>query len=255
MSAVLIDSHCHLDDDRYDQIRDQVVARAQAAGVRRFVVAATTRARWSKLEEVVNRYPGSYPSYGLHPWFMDEHRPQDPAALDDWLHSHPAIALGECGLDFYRSRDDEAAQLALFRNQLEIASNHGLPVILHVRKAMDETLRELRQSRVRSGIAHSFAGSLQQAQQLVDLGFKLGIAATVAYDRAQKLREVVAKIDIDALLIETDAPDQPGPAHRGELNEPAYLVEHLAVMAELRGMDADELGAKLTANAYQLFGL
>lgn len=252
---LLFDSHCHLDDDRFDVDRDAVIGRAREAGVQHFVIAATTRARWPKLRDTANAIDGAYAAYGLHPWFMGEHQDDDLAALDAWLDANHAVALGECGLDFYRSRDDEARQFALFRAQLAIAANHDLPVILHVRKAMDETLRELRQSGVRRGVAHSFAGSLQQAQQLVDLGFKLGIAATVAYERANKLREVVANIDLDALVIETDAPDQSGPLHRGQRNEPAYLLEHLSVMAQLRGMDLGALARRLGHNARALYGL
>ncbi len=251
----LFDSHCHLDDERFDADRDAVVERARRAGVGRFVIAGTTRQCWPRLRDTASVIDGAYPAYGLHPWFMAEHQPGDAEALDAWLDANPAVALGECGLDFYRSRADEAAQYALLRSQLDIAANHDLPVILHVRKAMDETLRELRNSKVRSGVAHSFAGSLQQAQQLADLGFKLGIAATVAYDRARKLREVVAAIDLDALVIETDAPDQPGPAHRGGRNEPGFLSEHLAVMAELRGMQVDDLAGRLTRNSEALFRL
>ena len=252
---MLFDSHCHLDDERFDPDRADVVERARAAGVERFVIAATTRQRWPAVRDTAAAIDGAYPAYGLHPWFMDAHRAGDIDALDAWLDVNPAVALGECGLDFYHSRADETTQLELFRAQLELAARHDLPVILHMRKAMDETLRELRRSRVRAGVAHSFAGSLQQARQLVELGFKLGIAATVGYERARKLREVVAAIDLDALLIETDAPDQPGPAHRGERNEPGFLVEHLEVMAGLRGMDSARLGQQLTRNAQDLFGL
>jgi TatD DNase family protein len=251
----LFDSHCHLDDPRFDADRDVVVERARAAGVVRFVVAGTTRQCWPRLRDTVMGIDGAYAAYGLHPWFMREHQPGDAEALDAWLDANPAVALGECGLDFYNSRDGEAEQFELFRSQLDIAANHGLPVILHVRKAMDETLRELRRSTVRSGVAHSFAGSLQQAQQLADMGFKLGIAATVGYERARKLREVVAAIDLNALVIETDAPDQPGPEHRGARNEPGFLIDHLAVMAELRGMQVDELSRHLTRNTEALFGL
>ena len=255
MTVALIDSHCHLDDDRFADDRAEVIARAVVEGVSEFVIAGTTRERWPRVLEVVEGYPGVHGAYGLHPWFIDEHGPGDVAELDAWLGIHSAVALGECGLDFYKSREDEAAQLELFRAQLAIAVNHRLPVILHVRKAMDEVLRELRRSGVRSGVAHSFAGSLHQAQRLVGLGFKLGIAATVGYERARKLREVVARIDLDALLIETDAPDQAGPAHRGKRNEPAFLVEHLEVMADLRRMDQAELANRLNRNARDLFGL
>ena len=250
---MLFDSHCHLDDDRFDADREAVIERARIAGVDRFVIAATTRARWPKLRQTARSCAGAYPAYGVHPWFMQEHQADDVAALDAWLDANPAVALGECGLDFYRSREDEKEQLRLFRAQLDVAANHGLPVILHVRKAMDETLRELRNSVIRAGVAHSFSGSLQQAEQLLDLGFKIGIAATVGHERARKLREVVATVALDSLVIESDAPDQSGPTHRGQRNEPGFLVEHLQTMAELRGMEAQDLAEVLSRNTQHLY--
>jgi TatD DNase family protein len=253
---VLIDSHCHLDDDRFDADRDEVMRRAREVGIEKLVIPATTAVRWPKVADVASQYPGVFASYGLHPMFMGEHHAEaDLAALDAWLDAHDAVALGECGLDFYQGNDDEQEQLALFRTQLDIAANHSLPVIIHARKALDRIIAELRRSGVRSGAIHSFSGSLQQAEQLADLGFKLGIAATVGYERAKKLREVVRQIDGAALLIETDAPDQPGPAHRGERNEPAYLTEHLQTMAELRQLAVDQLATLLSDNCRELFSI
>lgn len=255
MSVLLIDSHCHLDDDRYDDDREQVIQRAQQNGVQQFVIAATVASRWPKVHKVCSEYAGMHASYGLHPMFMPEHKPDHIAALDEWLGSNPCVAVGECGLDFYSSRADEVQQLELFRDQLELASKHRLPVIIHARKALDWVLREIRQSAARSGVIHSFSGSLQQAEQLVDLGFKLGIAATISFERAKKLREVVAAIDINALLIESDAPDQSGEQHRGQRNEPGFIVDHLQVMATLRDMPPKELARQLSQNTRELFNL
>ncbi len=231
------------------------MARAHAAGVKAFIMPSTTRERWPGLRAITRDYAMVHPAYGLHPMFMQTHHPDHLQALDPWLDENPAVAVGECGLDFFHSNDDEQDQLELFRGQLNIALNHRLPVIVHARKAMDLVLREIRQSGVRSGVVHSFSGSLQQAEQLFGLGFRLGIAATVSHDRARKLRQVVSDIDVEALLIESDAPDQPGAAHRGQRNEPAFIVDHLADMAELRDIDPDSLSKQLNANAQSLFGL
>ena len=255
MAIALIDSHCHLDDDRFDNDRDQVMQRAHDQGVQQLVIPATTRLRWPKVKQISEQYPGIHASYGLHPYFMQEHKKQDVAALDEWLQQEKAVALGECGLDFYQSQDDEQQQLELFIAQLDVAANHNLPVIIHARKALDTVIAELRRSDVASGVIHSFSGSLQQAEILYDLGFKLGIAATVSFERANKLRQVVQQIDLDALLIETDAPDQPGALHRGQRNEPAFIVDHLRVMAELRSMPPESLAEHLSANCQQLFNL
>ena len=251
----LIDSHCHLDDERFDGRREEVIERARAAGVTGFVTPATTAARWPKLRQLAREYPQVSVAYGLHPWFLSQHEQAHIEQLDDWLEREPAVAIGECGLDFYRGRSDEDEQLFYFRAQLALAQRHDLPVIIHARKSLDDVLRELRRHRSLRGEVHSFGGSLQQAQQLADLGFKLGIAASIGFERAQRLREVVRQIDATALLIESDAPDQAGPAHRGEQNEPAFIVEQLTLMAQLRGQDESTLAEQLNQNCRDLFGL
>ena len=251
----LIDSHCHLDDDRLDAERDAVIAEAAAQGITRMVVPATTANRWEKIKSLCARHAGLYPAYGLHPMFIEQHQAIHLRELDEWLAREEVVAVGECGLDFYRSRVDEKWQKQLFQEQLQLADNHRLPVIVHVRKAMDDVISLLRRQGRHGGVVHSFAGSEQQARQLYDLGFKLGIAATVGFERARKLRAVVAAMPEDALLLESDAPDQPGCGHRGELNRPAYIVEHLQTMAELRQVAVEDLAAALTRNTELLFKL
>ena len=251
----LIDSHCHLDDDRYDGRRDEIIATAAAAGIRRIVVPATTASRWQKLQRICARHDGLHPAYGLHPWFVEQHQLAHLRELDEWLEREKPVALGECGLDFFDSRADEKWQRQLFVEQLQLAANHRLPVIVHSRKANDEVISLLRRHARHPGVVHSFSGSLQQARQLYDLGFKLGIAATVGFERAKKLRAVVAAMPDDALLLESDAPDQPGVLHRGELNQPAFVVEHLETMADLRQCGIEDLAAVLNRNAESLFKL
>jgi TatD DNase family protein len=255
MKTLLIDSHCHLDDARFDPDRGALLERAQAVGVTSLVVPATTMDSWPGIAVLGESYPGVHTAYGLHPMFMQQHAPQQVEALDQWLDTHPAVGVGECGLDFFHSDSDRQQQLELLRGQLQVSANHRLPVILHARKALDLVISELRRSPVASGVVHSFSGSLQQARQLHDLGFKLGIAATVSFDRARRLREVVRQIDLAALLIETDSPDQPGATHRGQRNEPAFIVDHLQVMAQLRDLPTDQLAATLNQNCRQLFNL
>lgn len=251
----LIDSHCHLDDDRFDPQRAAVIARAAAAGIGRMVIPATTANRWDKVKQLCAAHAGLHAAYGLHPWFIEQHQAAHLRELDEWLAQEQPVAVGECGLDFFSSRVDEAWQRQLFTEQLQLAVNHRLPVIVHARKSMDDVISLLRRHSGPGGVVHSFAGSRQQAQQLYDLGFKLGIAASVSFERARKLRAVVAAMPDDALLLESDAPDQPGALHRGELNEPAYIAEHLQTMAELRGCDAEDLAVILNRNAESLFGI
>ncbi len=249
----LIDSHCHLDDDRFDPDRDAVVARARSSNIAKIVIPATTANRWAKVKQVAAEYDGVYSSYGLHPMFIEQHQAMHIRELDEWLDREKPVAVGECGIDFYHSRVDEKWQKQLFNEQLQLAVNYQLPVIVHARKAMDEVISLLRKKTPVGGVIHSFAGSLQQAQQLIDLGFKLGIAATVGFERAKKLRSVVARVPEYGLLLESDAPDQPGPGHRGERNEPVYSVEHLKTIATLRNIPESELTGILRRNSYQLF--
>ena len=249
----LIDSHCHLDDDRYDIDRDQVVAQARSLNINKIVVPATTANRWPKVKQTAATYDGVFPAYGLHPMFIEQHQAAHIRELDEWLGREKAVAVGECGLDFYQSRIDEKWQKQLFNEQIQLAANHHLPVIVHARKALDEVISLIRKNSPVTGVVHSFSGSLQQAEQLIDLGFKLGIAATVGFERAKKLRSVVAKVADHGLLLESDAPDQPGAAHPGERNQPGYIVEHLKTIAELRQTSEAQLIAVLQANSLELF--
>ena len=249
----LIDSHCHLDDDRFDNDRDDVIARAKSLNINKLVIPATTANRWAKVKQVAQTYEGVYPAYGLHPMFIEQHAAMHIRELDEWLDREKAIAVGECGIDFYQSRVDEKWQKQLFTEQIQLAVNHRLPVIVHARKALDEVINLIRNNSSVNGVIHSFSGSLQQAEQLIDLGFKLGIAATVGFERAKKLRSVISKVPDHGLLLESDAPDQPGAGHRGERNEPGYIVEHLKVIAELRETSEVELTTVLQANSEQLF--
>ncbi|HBD19259.1 MAG TPA: DNAase [Arenimonas sp.] len=250
----MYDSHCHLDASEFDPDRDQVLARARAAGVTRQLVPAVDRASWPKIRSLCAADPGLRPAYGLHPMFLDRHQPGDLEELAEWLaREHPA-AVGECGLDFFVEGLDPEAQRSYFQRQLELAREFDLPVVLHARRAVDEVIASLRRVGGLRGVVHSWSGSEEQARQLFGLGFHLGIGGPVTFERAQRLRRTVATMPLEWLLLETDAPDQPDAAHRGERNEPARLPNVLAVVAELRGQDPAEIAAATSANAERLFG-
>lgn len=253
--TMLIDSHCHLDDDRYGHSLELLLADAIKVGVQQFVVPATTMKRWSIISKLNELYPCVHVAYGLHPMFMAENTLSDVDSLEQTLAENNAVAVGECGLDFFLGNDDEGAQLALFEAQLDIAKNMHLPCIIHSRKSLDRVLSILRKKNINSGVIHSFSGSLQQAKQLTDLGFKLGIAATVCFDRAKKLQKVVKEIDLGCILLESDAPDQSGPLHRGQLNRPAYITDVLKKIAELKQLDAVIIARQTVKNTKNLFNL
>jgi TatD DNase family protein len=252
---LLIDSHSHIDVDEFDGDRAAVLARARAAGVTREIVPAIAYAGFEKLRDLCVAENGLYPAYGLHPMYLGAHRPEHLDALPDWIERERPVAVGECGLDFFVEGLDVEIQRSYFQRQLEIAREHGLPVILHARRALDEVIAALRRIRGLSGVVHSFSGSEEQARQLWKLGFCLGLGGPVTYERARRLRGIAATMPLEFLLLETDAPDQPLHGHQGARNEPALLGEVCACIASLRGVAAEEIAAATSANTERLFGL
>lgn len=252
---LLIDSHCHLDADAFDHDRGAVIQRAQAAGVGAQVVPATHAGAWPGLREACASAPGLYAAYGMHPIFLEHHAISDLDALADWIRREKPVAVGECGLDYFIDTLDRDAQQFYFEAQLELAREHDLPVIIHARRAVDATIAAIRKVGSLRGVVHSFSGSPEQARQLWDLGFMIGLGGPVTYERAKRLRRLAAEMPLDQLLLETDAPDQPDAGNRGGRNEPALLVRVLEVIAGLRGQDPDEIAAATTANARRLFNL
>ncbi|MBN8716609.1 TatD family hydrolase [Thermomonas sp.] len=251
----LIDSHSHFDAPEFDADRDAAWQRARAAGVAMQVVPAVAADGWDTLRAVCTSHPGLFPAYGLHPMFLDRHRPEHLPLLRDWIARERPVAVGECGLDFFVPGLDAQAQQDYFEDQLRLAREFELPVIVHARRAVDAVIAALRRIGGLRGVVHSFSGSPEQAAQLHRLGFLLGIGGPVTYDRAQRLRRIVAGMPLEQLLLETDSPDQPGVTHRGQRNEPAFLPEVLAVVAQLRGMAPEAVAAATRDNAVRLFNL
>lgn len=252
---MLIDSHCHLDASEFEADRADVIARANAAGVAHQVVPATHAEAWPALRDVCASAPGLHAAYGLHPLFLDRHRPEHLDALGEWIERERPVAVGECGLDYFVEGLDPDAQRGYFEGQLELAVAHDLPVIVHARRAVEDTIALLRRFRGLRGVVHSFSGSPEQAAQLWKLGFLIGLGGPLTYDRARRLHRVAAAIPLEQLLLETDAPDQPDSDHRGQRNEPARLPRVRDVVASLRGVSPDEVAVQTTRNAQALFAL
>ncbi|GLQ45475.1 hypothetical protein GCM10007862_05260 [Dyella lipolytica] len=252
---LLADSHVHLDDERFDSDREAAIGRARSAGVALQVIPGTDAASWSRIHALCTTGSGLFPAYGLHPMFMHRHHRDDLATLSHWLDTQRPVAVGEIGLDFHQEGHDAQGQRDYFRQQLALAREFDLPVILHARAAMDEVTTTLRRTGGLRGVVHSFSGSEEQAEQLWKIGFHLGIGGPITYERAQRLRRIVANMPIEYLLLESDAPDQPGAAHRGERNEPSYLPDVLHCIAQLRNEDPELIAAATTANVRRLFGI
>jgi TatD DNase family protein len=251
----LADSHVHLDDARFDEDRGSVLARAHRVGVDTWVVPGVDAASWPRIRALHDANPGVYAAYGLHPMFLAEHEPAHLDALERWLADEHPVAVGEIGLDFHVEGLDADAQRHYFHRQLELAREYDLPVIVHARHALEEVIHTLRRFGIHRGVVHSFSGSEQQARQLWQLGLHLGIGGPVTYPRAQRLRRIVAAMPTEYLLLESDAPDQPGIEYRGQRNEPAFIAETLRCIAQLRGETEDTVAAATSANTRRLFGL
>lgn len=252
---MLVDSHSHLDSDEFDQDRQVVLERARAAGVTRHILCATDAAQWPKLRAVCADAKGLYPAYGLHPTFLSLHRPQHLEQLREWLQRERPVAVGECGLDYFIEDLDRHAQMEYFEVQLRLAREFDLPVVVHARRAVDAVIGAIRRVGDLRGVVHSFSGSQQQAGQLCEQGFLLGLGGPVTYERAQRLRRLAATMPLEWLLLETDSPDQPDSGIRGQRNEPARLATVLQTIAELRDADPADIAAATTSNAESLFAL
>ena len=251
----LIDSHCHLDAAEFDADREAVLQRARNSGVRGIVVPGVMAQGWHGLWALCEREPDLYPALGLHPVYLDAHQASDIDRLADWVTDSRPVAIGEIGLDYYLRELDRERQQVLFEAQLEIARDAGLPVILHVRKSHDEVLATLKRIRVPGGISHAFNGSLQQARQYMDLGFRLGFGGMLTYERSSKLRALARQLPAEAIVLETDAPDMVVSRHRGERNSPEYLPQVLASLAEVRGETVEDLAARTLANTRDVLDL
>ena len=252
----LIDTHIHFDDDRFDTDRSSVYNNAKSAGVSRMIIPATTRARWSKIFSLSEQYTNVYPTAGLHPVFINDHSDDDLQLLDETLQKSSCVALGECGLDGFVKDLDYEKQQYFFSHQIELAAKHKLPLIIHARNAVEDVTLAIKSAKSQvTGVVHSYNGSLQQAQQLIGLGFLLSFGGAITYDRATRLNEIVKELPLDSIMVETDAPDQPTQTNAGNRNEPAFLPEVVTAIAEIKNLQADDIILASNANATRLFNL
>ena len=249
---MLIDTHCHLDAAEFDADRDAVQAAALAAGVGRIVVPGVEVKGFDKLKAVVERYPACVAAYGIHPLYVDVAGVNDLAVLRECLLRERPVAIGEIGLDAYVADVNPALQEHYFVEQLKLAREFDLPVLLHVRRAVDAVLKQLRRFRVPGGIAHAFNGSRQQADEFIKLGFKLGFGGAMTYDGSTRIRELASSLPLENIVLETDAPDMSPVWLNRARNAPGELAGIAGVFAELRGMSVAEISSATSANARQV---
>jgi TatD DNase family protein len=252
---MFVDTHCHLDHPSLLARLPEVLAGAKRARVTRCIVPGVGPDGWESIAALAVSRDDLFPAYGLHPMLAGLYRETLMDRLA--LYSKKAVAIGEIGLDYAIDGVSREMQINALRNQLRLAVEAGLPVLIHCRQAFQDLIRIAREENVQriGGVMHAFSGSPEIAAECVRLGFFISISGTVTYRNAKRPVEVVAKLPLDHLLLETDAPDMTPEPHRGRDNEPAFLLETARRVAEIKGIDLEEVAEVTTRNAEQLFGL
>lgn len=254
----LIDTHTHLDFPDFDADRTRLLARSRALGVERMVVLGVDQRHWQRVWDLVQTDPHLYAAFGLHPVYLNEHRPEHLTELRAWLtrlDGHAQLcAVGEIGLDYFLPQLDRDAQQRLFEGQLQLAADFNLPALLHVRRSHAQVIATLKRFKLkRGGITHAFAGSREEAREYIKLGFKLGVGGAATWPQALRLRKVLADLPLDALVLETDAPDMAPAMFPHQRNSPQHLPNICQALAEVLNISPEQLADATTANACALF--
>jgi len=255
MDFEIIDTHCHLDFDAFDDDREEVIRRAAQKNISRIIIPATQKSNWQPIYDLCENDESLLPCYGFHPYWADEPGSKDIDSLEKWINSKLCVGIGECGLDYRMDQIDKQTQVKVFEAQLKIAANNNLPIVIHSVNATEDIINLIKKHPGITGKMHSYSGSYQQAQQLIDLGFYISFGGTITYKGASKHRATASKIPLSALIIESNAPDQPDSKHKNERNEPAYITNVLECLDELREENIDEITQQTTLNAKRLFGI
>lgn len=254
----LIDSHTHLDFPDFDADRPALLAESRALGVRRMVVLGVYRGNWQRVWDLVQSDPDLHAAFGLHPVYLDQHRPQDLSELGDWLSrlaGHRQLcAVGEIGLDYFIETLDRDRQQSLFDAQLQLAADFNLPALIHVRRSHAAVIATLKRFKLkRSGIIHAFAGSKEEAREYIKLGFKLGLGGAATWPQALRMHRVLAQLPLGSVVLETDSPDMAPAMFPGQRNSPAHLPQICTALAGIMAISPEQLAAESTANACALF--
>ncbi|MBT2371080.1 TatD family hydrolase [Pseudomonas fluorescens] len=254
----LIDSHTHLDFPDFDADRNDVLNHSRQLGVRRMVVLGVYQQNWQRVWDLVQQDADLYAALGLHPVYLDDHRPADLTELGDWLtrlKGHRQLcAVGEIGLDYFLEQLDRERQQALFEAQLKLAVDFQLPALLHVRRSHAAVIATLKRIRLtRGGIIHAFAGSQEEAREYIKLGFKLGLGGAATWPQALRMHKVIAQLPLDSVVLETDSPDMAPVMYPGQRNSPEHLPDICTALAERMGISPSTLAEASTRNGCELF--
>jgi TatD DNase family protein len=253
---MLVDSHCHLDFPEFAPELDAVMARAKGAGVGICVTIGTKMAGFARVREVAERFDNVWCSVGIHPHEAEGELLANAAPLIDATKHPKVVGIGESGLDYYYEHSPREAQKKNFRAHIAAARETGLPLIVHTRGADDDTIAILREEVARepfSGLIHCFTGTQALANAALEIGFSISVSGIATFKNSQALRDVIASVPLDRLLVETDAPYLAPVPVRGKRNEPAFVAHTAAALATLKGVSADALAAATTENFFRLF--
>lgn len=256
---VLIDTHTHLDDARFDSDRDTVIARAREAGVDAFVTIGCDLATSQAAVSLADRYPFIYATVGVHPHEVKQISDSWYDDLRRLAHHHKVVAYGEIGLDYHYNYSPPKLQRDRFREQICLARELGLPIVIHTREAQEDTIKILKEEKGSEvgGVFHCFSGDAWLAKDALDMGFYLSFSGVVTFQNATMLRDIVKTVAMDRILVETDCPYLTPAPHRGKRNEPAHVKLVAEKIAELKGltepMNMDEIGQMTSQNARRLF--
>ncbi|MBK5003217.1 TatD family hydrolase [Pseudomonas sp. S31] len=255
----LIDTHTHLDFPDFDADRPHLLANAAARGVVRMVVLGVYQENFQRVWELACADSRMVAALGLHPIYLDQHRPEHLVQLREWLErlqGDPRLcAVGEFGLDYYVETLDRERQQELFEAQLQMACDFELPALLHVRRSHAQVIATLKRYKPRrAGVIHAFAGSYEEAREYIKMGFRLGLGGAATWPQALRLRKTIARLPLDSIVLETDSPDMAPAMFPGQRNSPEHLPEIAEALAHLLGVEMQSLAETTTRNASALFG-
>ena len=263
---MFLDSHCHLDGDRFDSDREQVIARARDAGITHMLAVGTGDGPGTLdcAVKIAEKYDSIYATVGIHPHEAQLAKDPDFVQLEQLARNPKVIAWGEIGLDYYYDHSPRDVQQHVFIRQMELARAAKLPIVIHCRpsdnsdNAWHDCLALIEQhwhSSGLGGVLHCFTGEWAHAKRALDLGFMISFAGNVTFPKAQQIRDSAKEVPLDRMLIETDSPFLAPVPHRGKRNEPAFVKETARQLAELRNLSTEEIGRQTSANFYHFFSL
>ena len=253
---MLIDSHAHLDVDEFSQDLNEVIDRARQEGVTGIITVGVDLNSSIKAVEIANKYEGIYAGVGFHPHNAKKIKEDHIKELISLASDKKVVALGEIGLDFFKNYSPAEIQKEIFLEQLQIAAELGLPVIIHDRDAHEEVLsilEEMAKKYKLQGVIHCFSGDVELAKKFIQIGFYISIPGTVTYKKASKIRRVVSEISLEHMLIETDSPFLTPYQKRGQRNEPAFVKFVAQEISLIKGVSFESVAEKTSANTKKLF--